>query len=96
MPGLLTLCSWFLSRGLRTAGGSPYFTDILEIAFELYVLVTTANSPDVMYLRPYFVAVDLDGPSKLHLFESSCLLSLAGLKGNNRNFLLIRVHCKKS
>ncbi|XP_064124458.1 two pore channel protein 2-like isoform X5 [Loxodonta africana] len=38
----------FGDRGLRTAGGSPYFTDILEIAFELYVLVTTANSPDVM------------------------------------------------
>ncbi|XP_004771019.2 two pore calcium channel protein 1 isoform X1 [Mustela putorius furo] len=35
-------------RGLRTVEGLPYFTNILEIAFELYVLVTTANSPDVM------------------------------------------------
>nr|XP_045003659.1 two pore calcium channel protein 1-like isoform X2 [Jaculus jaculus] len=38
----------FGDRGLRTAEGAPYFTNILEIAFELYVLVTTANSPDVM------------------------------------------------
>uniref|UniRef100_A0A8I3N4L0 Two pore segment channel 3 n=2 Tax=Canis lupus familiaris TaxID=9615 RepID=A0A8I3N4L0_CANLF len=35
-------------RSLKTVEGLPYFTDILEIAFELYVLVTTANSPDVM------------------------------------------------
>ncbi|CAI9173911.1 unnamed protein product [Rangifer tarandus platyrhynchus] len=38
----------FGDRGLRTVEGSPYFTNILDIAFELYVLVTTANSPDVM------------------------------------------------
>ncbi|XP_044045272.1 two pore segment channel 3 isoform X2 [Siniperca chuatsi] len=35
-------------RGLKTINGSPYFTDYLEIVFDLYVLVTTANSPDVM------------------------------------------------
>ncbi|XP_076585298.1 two pore segment channel 3 isoform X2 [Chaetodon auriga] len=35
-------------RGLRTIDGAPYFTNYLEIVFELYVLVTTANSPDVM------------------------------------------------
>uniref|UniRef100_A0A671G203 Ion transport domain-containing protein n=1 Tax=Rhinolophus ferrumequinum TaxID=59479 RepID=A0A671G203_RHIFE len=38
----------FGDRGLKTVEGSPYFTNILEIMFELYVLVTTANSPDVM------------------------------------------------
>ncbi|XP_008590185.1 PREDICTED: two pore calcium channel protein 2-like [Galeopterus variegatus] len=38
----------FGDRGLKTVEGSSYFTNILEIAFELYVLVTTANSPDVM------------------------------------------------
>ncbi|XP_020024015.2 two pore channel protein 2-like isoform X3 [Castor canadensis] len=38
----------FGDRGLRTAEGASYFTNILETAFELYVLVTTANSPDVM------------------------------------------------
>ncbi|XP_006156692.1 two pore calcium channel protein 1-like [Tupaia chinensis] len=38
----------FGNRSLKTAEGSPYFENILEIAFELYVLVTTANSPDVM------------------------------------------------
>ncbi|XP_012598225.2 two pore calcium channel protein 1-like [Microcebus murinus] len=38
----------FGDRGLKTAEGSPYFKNILEVAFELYVLVTTANSPDVM------------------------------------------------
>lgn len=47
----LILCFWFLFRGLRTVEGLPYFTNILEIAFELYVLVTTANSPDVMYVH---------------------------------------------
>ncbi|XP_047222542.1 two pore segment channel 3 [Girardinichthys multiradiatus] len=35
-------------RDLKTIEGSPYFTNYLEIVFELYVLVTTANSPDVM------------------------------------------------
>uniref|UniRef100_A0A8D2CPS5 Ion transport domain-containing protein n=1 Tax=Sciurus vulgaris TaxID=55149 RepID=A0A8D2CPS5_SCIVU len=38
----------FGDRGLKTAEGTPYFTNLLEITFELYVLVTTANSPDVM------------------------------------------------
>uniref|UniRef100_A0AAQ6AIF5 Ion transport domain-containing protein n=1 Tax=Amphiprion ocellaris TaxID=80972 RepID=A0AAQ6AIF5_AMPOC len=35
-------------RGLTTIEGAPYFTSYLEIVFDLYVLVTTANSPDVM------------------------------------------------
>ncbi|KAJ4944473.1 hypothetical protein JOQ06_013016, partial [Pogonophryne albipinna] len=35
-------------RGLTTINGSPYFTNYLEIIFDLYVLVTTANSPDIM------------------------------------------------
>lgn len=34
--------------GLRTADGTPYFSSYLDIVFDLYVLVTTANSPDVM------------------------------------------------
>ncbi|XP_030627734.1 two pore segment channel 3 [Chanos chanos] len=38
----------FGKRGLKTSEGNPYFTDYLEIVFDLYVLVTTANSPDVM------------------------------------------------
>uniref|UniRef100_A0A8C9DCH1 Ion transport domain-containing protein n=1 Tax=Panthera leo TaxID=9689 RepID=A0A8C9DCH1_PANLE len=38
----------FGDRGLKTVEGLPYFTNILDIVFELYVLVTTANSPDVM------------------------------------------------
>ncbi|KAI1896962.1 hypothetical protein AGOR_G00100300 [Albula goreensis] len=38
----------FGKRGLLTNNGSPYFTDYLQIVFDLYVLVTTANSPDVM------------------------------------------------
>uniref|UniRef100_A0A3Q2D4U8 Two pore segment channel 3 n=1 Tax=Cyprinodon variegatus TaxID=28743 RepID=A0A3Q2D4U8_CYPVA len=33
-------------RGLTTIEGTPYFTNYLDIVFELYVLVTTANSPD--------------------------------------------------
>lgn len=40
--------SFFNLRGLLTLDGSPYFTDYLDIVFDLYVLVTTANSPDVM------------------------------------------------
>ncbi|XP_077935731.1 two pore segment channel 3 isoform X2 [Gasterosteus aculeatus] len=35
-------------RGLKTIDGAPYFTNYLEIVLDLYVLVTTANSPDVM------------------------------------------------
>uniref|UniRef100_A0A8C6YHD3 Two pore calcium channel protein 1-like n=1 Tax=Nothoprocta perdicaria TaxID=30464 RepID=A0A8C6YHD3_NOTPE len=38
----------FGERNLQTAEGLPYFTNYLEIVFDLYVLVTTANSPDVM------------------------------------------------
>ncbi|XP_030051782.1 two pore calcium channel protein 1 isoform X2 [Microcaecilia unicolor] len=38
----------FGSRKLKTAEGAPYFTNYLDVAFDLYVLVTTANSPDVM------------------------------------------------
>ncbi|OXB74297.1 UNVERIFIED_CONTAM: hypothetical protein H355_006826 [Colinus virginianus] len=38
----------FSERNLQTAEGLPYFRDYLEIVFDLYVLVTTANSPDVM------------------------------------------------
>ncbi|KAM9856536.1 two pore segment channel 3 [Aulostomus maculatus] len=35
-------------RGLKTVDGAPYFTNYLKVVFDLYVLVTTANSPDVM------------------------------------------------
>ncbi|KAI3352688.1 hypothetical protein L3Q82_020154 [Scortum barcoo] len=35
-------------RDLKTVDGAPYFTNYLEIVFDLYVLVTTANSPDIM------------------------------------------------
>ncbi|KAG8444087.1 hypothetical protein GDO86_009319 [Hymenochirus boettgeri] len=38
----------FGNRKLRTAEGEPYFENYLDIVFNLYVLVTTANSPDVM------------------------------------------------
>ncbi|KAF2987789.1 hypothetical protein EK904_015202, partial [Melospiza melodia maxima] len=38
----------FAERNLQTAEGLPYFRNYLEIVFDLYVLVTTANSPDVM------------------------------------------------
>uniref|UniRef100_A0A8C5QY08 Ion transport domain-containing protein n=1 Tax=Leptobrachium leishanense TaxID=445787 RepID=A0A8C5QY08_9ANUR len=38
----------FGSRNLKTAEGEPYFENYLEGIFNLYVLVTTANSPDVM------------------------------------------------
>ncbi|KAM6939987.1 two pore segment channel 3 [Xenentodon cancila] len=36
------------NRNLKTISGDPYFTKYLEIVFDLYVLVTTANSPDIM------------------------------------------------
>uniref|UniRef100_A0A3B3I4E2 Two pore segment channel 3 n=1 Tax=Oryzias latipes TaxID=8090 RepID=A0A3B3I4E2_ORYLA len=35
-------------RDLKTIYGKPYFTNYMDIVFDLYVLVTTANSPDVM------------------------------------------------
>ncbi|XP_075452477.1 two pore channel protein 2-like [Ascaphus truei] len=38
----------FGSRKLKTAEGEPYFENYLDGVFNLYVLVTTANSPDVM------------------------------------------------
>ena len=57
--GFFSLCRWFLFRDLRTVEGSPYFTNILDIAFELYVLVTTANSPDVMCVSHQFTSTDI-------------------------------------
>ncbi|XP_018428489.1 PREDICTED: two pore calcium channel protein 1-like [Nanorana parkeri] len=38
----------FGNRKLKTADGEAYFENYLEAMFNLYVLVTTANSPDVM------------------------------------------------
>ncbi|XP_037078329.1 two pore calcium channel protein 1-like [Pollicipes pollicipes] len=38
----------FGHRNLSYANGSPYFATYEESVFDLYVLVTTANSPDVM------------------------------------------------
>lgn len=38
----------FAKRKLRTGEGAPYFSNYLDVFFNLYVLVTTANSPDVM------------------------------------------------
>nr|XP_061843717.1 two pore segment channel 3 [Nerophis lumbriciformis] len=38
----------FSKRGLKTTEGAPYFANYLDAVFQLYVLVTTANSPDVM------------------------------------------------
>lgn len=37
-----------LCRNLQTVDGAPYFSNYLDILFDLYVLVTTANSPDAM------------------------------------------------
>ncbi|CAG0898674.1 unnamed protein product, partial [Darwinula stevensoni] len=38
----------FAERGLKYPNGDPYFPDYGESIWELYVLVTTANNPDVM------------------------------------------------
>uniref|UniRef100_A0A3Q2Z947 Two pore segment channel 3 n=1 Tax=Hippocampus comes TaxID=109280 RepID=A0A3Q2Z947_HIPCM len=38
----------FSKRDLKTSDGSPYFSNYADAVFDLYVLVTTANSPDVM------------------------------------------------
>ena len=33
---------------MKTADGSPYFKNYFDSLWELYVLVTTANYPDIM------------------------------------------------
>ncbi|XP_023225433.1 two pore calcium channel protein 1-like isoform X2 [Centruroides sculpturatus] len=38
----------FKKRNLTFPDGSPYFTNYLDTFFDLYVLVTTANNPDIM------------------------------------------------
>ena len=38
------------SRDLVYANGEPYFETYLDSIWDLYVLVTTANSPDVMWV----------------------------------------------
>ncbi|KAF3852624.1 hypothetical protein F7725_005979 [Dissostichus mawsoni] len=56
-PSWRSNCS---ANGLTTIDGSPYFTNYLEIIFDLYVLVTTANSPDIMmpaYNASYYFAI---------------------------------------
>lgn len=82
-----TLCHWFLFRDLRTVEGSPYFTNILDIAFELYVLVTTANSPDVMYVSHQVISTDI-----CYITESTFLKATVGEK--NGDFLFIHICCK--
>ncbi|KAM4603839.1 two pore segment channel 3 [Polymixia lowei] len=50
----------FSKRNLTTINNRPYFNNYLAIVFDLYVLVTTANSPDVMmpaYNASFFFAV---------------------------------------
>ena len=37
-------------RNLKDIHGKPYFTNYLDVFFSLYVLTTTANNPDVMYV----------------------------------------------
>ncbi|GBM49311.1 Two pore calcium channel protein 1 [Araneus ventricosus] len=38
----------FQKRELKYPDGKPYFSNYLDIYFQLYVLVTTANNPDIM------------------------------------------------
>merc|ERR1719500_1142628 len=38
----------FKDRNFHKADNSPYFTDFFDTFWDLYVLVTTANSPDLM------------------------------------------------
>ncbi|GFQ78929.1 two pore calcium channel protein 1 [Trichonephila clavata] len=38
----------FQKRELKYPDGTPYFDNYLDIFFQLYVLVTTANNPDIM------------------------------------------------
>ena len=38
----------FKDRGFKKVDGAPYFTDFFDSFWDLYVLVTTANSPDIM------------------------------------------------
>lgn len=40
--------AYLLFRDLVYANGEPYFETYLDSIWDLYVLVTTANSPDVM------------------------------------------------
>ena len=37
-------------RNLKDIHGKPYFTNYLDVFFSLYVLTTTANNPDVIYV----------------------------------------------
>ena len=67
--------------------GSPYFTNILDIAFELYVLVTTANSPDVMYVSHQFTSTDI-----CSITESTFLKTT--VREKNSDFLFIHICCK--
>jgi len=38
----------FNQKGYKKVNGDPYFTDFFDSFWDLYVLVTTANSPDIM------------------------------------------------
>lgn len=79
--GVFTLCFWFLFRGLKTVEGLPYFTNILDIVFELYVLVTTANSPDVMYVHlGSWSWTDTCYQDGIHFAKGSCLQTPVGLR----------------
>ena len=67
--------------------GSTYFTNVLDIAFELYVLVTTANSPDVMYVSHPFTATDA-------CCITECTFLKATVREKNGDFLFVHSGCK--
>ena len=38
----------FKDRDFKKVDGNPYFSNFFDSFWDLYVLVTTANSPDIM------------------------------------------------
>uniref|UniRef100_A0A1I8G189 TPC1 protein n=1 Tax=Macrostomum lignano TaxID=282301 RepID=A0A1I8G189_9PLAT len=77
------------SRTLRYPNGAPYFESYLESIWDLYILITTANSPDVMmpsydannfYIIFFFVFVVVCN----YIFMS---IFLAVIYNNYKNYL---------
>jgi len=83
----------FKNKGMVKVDGSPYFANFFDSYWDLYVLVTTANNPDIM-----MPAYDQRGFYSVFfvIFETVCLyifmsIFLAVVYNNYRNNLKIEV-----
>ncbi|XP_012942639.1 two pore calcium channel protein 1 [Aplysia californica] len=98
--GLLAL-KLFAKRGLKYPTGIPYFSNYFDSIWDLYVLVTTANNPDVMmpaydYSKWFFIFFLIYLILCLYIFMSIVLATIYNnYKKNLKNEIRAAVFTKR-